>query len=802
MLPTACSQAKFGIVSGETMKKARNKEQSSPKPDRQRVRTDRGILGRTTVMMVLCGILAFIPVVGMLLNLMVFRHEEYAKKALANQTRVTSINASRGTIYDRNMNVLAASASVENVFLDPYELKRSKADIDLVANTLSGILNVDADFIREQAADTKMRYKLIASKRSTDETDQVRAFINQNGIEGIHMEPNSKRYYPYSTLASQVVGFTNASNSGAEGIESYYNRYLEGTAGKVITTKGNYETDMPFSFEKYYEATQGYNIVLTLDTTVQYYLEKNLENAMERYHVSGGAFGVVMDAKTGEILAMANLDGYDPNNYLEIKNPYANEELEKLRLTYLAEPEGSEDYEKALEAYNDALVDARLKQWRNRCISDGYEPGSSFKVITLAAAFEEGTATENSTYYCGGAENIPGRSQTLHCWRHQGHGSETAKEALMDSCNISFAHIALDLGGDAFYDYIKAFGLMEKTGVDMAGESAGYFYSKELLTDNAKYGTSYLTSTSFGQTFKITPLQLVRAIAAVVNGGYVLEPYIVSEILDEDGNVVEKNEPTVLRQAISKETSDTMRRMVEAVVAEGTGSNAQVAGYRIGGKTATAEKTDVFDENGHMVDDKIISFVGVAPMDDPQYIVLVSLDTPSADSGYRVTGGLMGAVTAREVMADILPHLGVSQDYTNVDMSRVAVSMPELTGMTRQEAEAALKEASLTCRYVGEGTQVTDQIPAGGVNVPGNSEVILYMGSEAPNDEVTVPDFRGKSVSQVNQLATDAGLYLLPAGTDKVNSLVYATTQSIEPSIKVPRGTMVKVEFTDHTEDE
>ncbi len=780
----------------------RNRKKQDSQVRQERLRTDRGILGRTAITLILCGVVAFIPVVGMLLNLMVFRHEEYAQKALNNQTRVTNITASRGSIYDRNMNVLAASASVENVFLDPYELKRSGADINLIAATLSDILDVDADYIKEQAADIKMRYKLIATKRGPEETDQVRAFIKEYDIEGIHLEPNSKRYYPYSTLASQVIGFTNASNTGAEGIEAFYNRYLEGTAGKVITTKGNYETQMPYSYEKYYEATEGNSVVLTLDTTVQYYLEKNLEAAIERYDVTGGAFGIVMDVNTGEILGMATLGNYDPNNYLEITDPIALGQLDELKKAYMLETEGTQAYDDAISRYNNATVEARLKQWRNRCISDGYEPGSSFKIITMAAAMEEGTTTTNSTYFCGGAENIPGRSQTLHCWKHAGHGSETAFEALQDSCNISFAHIALDLGGEALYDYIEAFGLMEKTGIDMAGESSGYFYAKKYLTDTNQYGTSYLTSTSFGQTFKVTPLQLMRGIAAVVNGGYVLEPYIVSEVLDGDGNVVEKTEPTVLRQAISKETSDIMCQMIESVVTEGTGSNAQVAGYRIGGKTATAEKTDQFDEDGHQVDDKIVSFVGIAPMDDPQYIVLVALDTPSSTLGINVSGGVMGALTARGVLEDILPYLGVSRDYTDVDVGRIEVTMPTLTDFTEAEAKKALEECSLTYRVVGSGDTVTDQIPAGGVSVPGNSEVILYMGESAPTEVAVVPDFRGMSVSQANAAATNAGLYLLPMGTDKTGIEVKATTQSIEAGVEVARGTMVKVEFTDHTADE
>lgn len=776
-----------------------SKHKTSRRQDR--VRADRGMLSRTGVIMVLCGIVAFLPVAGMLMNLMVFRHDEYAEKALNNQTRTTMITASRGSIYDRNMNVMAVSTSVENVFLDPKELSDNKVDLDLVASTLGQILDLDPQWIKEQAADKTMRYKMLATKQPAEITDQIRAFINENDIIGIHMEPNSKRTYPYSSLAAQVIGFTNASNVGAEGIESYYNKFLEGTAGKVITTKGNYETEMPYSYEKYYEAADGDSIVMTLDTTVQYYLEKNMEAAIEKYDVQNGAFGLVMNVNTGEILAMATLGSYDPNNYLEITNPMVQMELDDLKKAYLIQTEGTEAYDNALSAYQDAVVAARLAQWRNRVVSDGYEPGSTFKVITMAAAIEEGTTTLNDSFYCSGAEKFAGRGdQPLNCWKHGGHGSETTFQALQNSCNIAFAHIGLSLGGEKYYEYAKAFGLLETTGVDMSGEASGYFFPEATITDpNANGYEAAVIAGSFGQTFKITPLQLVRAISAVVNGGYVLQPYVVSEILDADGNVVQKAERTVIRQVISEETSQIMREMIESVVTEGTAKSAQIAGYAIGGKTGTSEKTDVYDENGQKTNDKIVSFVGIAPMDDPQYIVLVALDTPSSSSGIYISGGVMAAPTVRGVLEDILPYLGVSRDYTDVDMSGVEVDMPALTGFTEQEAKTALAEQSLTYEIVGEGDTVTGQIPAAGTKLPGNSEVILYMGEEAPVDLVVVPDFKGMTISQANQAATNAGLYILVKGASVDSGSITATGQDVAPGTEVSRGTTIRVEFVDHS---
>ena len=356
-------------------------------------------------------------------------------------------------------------------------------------------------------------------------------------------------------------------------------------------------------------------------------------------------------------------------------------------------------------------------------LSDGYEPGSTFKVLTMAAALDSGAITLETGFHCSGAEQIPGRAQLLHCWRSAGHGSQQTPQALQNSCNLAFAHIALKMGGDTFYEYVQRFGILEKTGIDLSGESKGVFFDKEIVTNTDKWGTASLTSGSFGQTFKITPLQLVRAISSVVNGGNLMEPYIVSEIIDADGNTVLRQEPTVVRRTISEETSDTMLGLLESVVTEGTAKNARVAGFSIGGKTGTSEKIDVFDENGQRVLDKIVSFVGVAPMDDPEYIVLVALDTPSRETGIYISGGVMAAPTVGAVMADILPYLGVARSDAVEEMI-----VEDLTGLTAEEAEALLKQQNLTARFSGEGDTVTGQIPAPGTKVPAGSQVLVYRG--------------------------------------------------------------------------
>jgi len=763
----------------------------------ERVRADSGHHSRILCLMAVLGLLAFIPSAVQLHKLMVTDHEYYKNLALRNQTRTTTVTADRGTIYDRNMDILACSQSVENIYLDPHELKQSKADLEKIGDTLGKILSLDPDWIVEQGKDTTKRYKQIAASVDEQTAAQIRQFINDEQISGIHIEPNSKRYYPQGTLAAQVIGFTNLSNTGAEGIEASYNSYLSGTPGKVITTKGNNEMDMPFSYENYVASIPGCDVILTLDTTVQACLEKQMQTAIERYDVQNGAFGLVMNAKTGEILAMATLGNYDPNNYLEIVDPGALAQTEKLKNDYLAYPEGTEAYREGLQAYKDAVNSARLKQWRNRVLSDGYEPGSTFKVLTMSAALDSGAIDLNTNFYCRGSEQIPGRAQLLHCWRSTGHGAEKTPQALQNSCNVAFAHIALKMGGETFYEYIKNFGVLEKTGIDLAGESKGVFFDKELVTNTDKWGTASLTSGSFGQTFKITPLQLVRAISAVVNGGNLMEPYIVSEVIDADGKTVLKQEPTAVRQVISKETSKTMCTLLESVVTEGTAKNAQVAGFSIGGKTGTSEKIDVFDENGQRVLDKIVSFVGIAPMDDPEYIVLVALDTPSRSTGIYISGGVMAAPTVGAVMADILPYLGVKQSFSEDDIAGKTVVLEDYSGLTAKEAGAMLKAAGITCKMIGDGETITDQIPAAGKTVPGGSEILLYFGDVPENRQVEVPDFTGMNRQQASDTAGKIGLYILVSGNTSLDSHVTAVTQSVSPGTVVSVGTTIKVEFVD-----
>lgn len=782
------------------------REKHEPKLSRaeQSQRANRTILRRTLVLMVLFGVVVFIPLIVTLYNLMIRDHDYYEAQAIDNQTRYTSLSASRGQIFDRNMNVLASSKTVETVFIDPNEIAQEMTKpensnlLDHIARGLSEILDVSTDFVYKQAEDKAFRYKVIRRKIPEELADEVRSFVSENEIKGVYLETDAQRYYPYSSLAAQVMGFVSTDNVGSEGLEAYYDSYLQGTAGKVVTTKGNYGSEMLYTYEKYYDASDGDSLVTTIDQTVQHYLEKNLETAIEKYDIINGAFGIVMDVNSGQILAMANLGSYDPNNYQEIYDQALAGQLEAQYQDALLLDKDSDAYQEAMSAYNQAVEAERLRQWRNRCVSDGYEPGSTFKLVTLAAALDCGAVTENSTFYCGGHETFNDREQEVSCWKAAGHGMQTTMEALGHSCNIAFGHIGVNMTRKTFVEYFKAFGFLEKTGVDLPGEASGLFWAED------KFSVANLISASFGQTFRVTPMEQVRAVAAIVNGGYLLKPYVVSQVLDSDGNVVKSNERTVLRQVISEETSATMCKMMEYVVTDGTAGSAKTPGYRVGGKTGTSEKIDTYDENGKPVEDKIVSFIGVAPIDAPKYVVLVALDTPNYVAGTSYTphnqyisGGLMAAPTVRDVFLDILPYLGVEPDYSSDDIRGVNITLPDVIGMTEDEAAALLSGKSITYRTVGQGSTVSDQLPSPGAEVPGNSEIILYFGNAVKTTEqVEVPDFVGYGIADVDYLATNAGLYIQAKGTDHRDEYVTVAYQDIEPGTMVDRGTTITVEFT------
>ena len=755
---------------------------------------DRVILRRIFVLMAVFGILVFLPLLGKLAVLQIFSYDELSRMAVDNQTRTSSVTPARGTVYDRNMNVLAVSYDVENVCIDPNELSLSGQDLSAIAAALSELLSVDRQRIEKLMEDTSYRYQIVKRKVEIEEATAVRTYIAENGITGVYLEPDTKRSYPCGALAAQVLGFVGSDNTGLDGIEAACDQTLTGQSGSIVTAKGNYGAEMDYHYEDYLDPVSGNDVVLTIDQTVQQILEKHMKEAVAQYDVQNGAFGLVMDVNTGEILAMATLGSYDPNNYAEIYDTELAQALETQYQTAMG-AEGAQR-QQLLDEYNTAVANARLSQWRNRVISDGYEPGSTFKTITLAAALEEGAVHLTDSFFCSGTTTIKGRTKALHCWRTIGHGQQDTAQALQNSCNVAFANIGIRLTGEKLYEYVHKFGLTERTGIELGGEASGIFFDEATLANPDSYAS--LTSAAFGQTFKVTPIQLVRAIAAVVNGGYLLEPHVVKAVYAPDGTLVEETERTVLRQVISEETSDTMCGLLESVVSQGTAKNAQIAGYRIGGKTGTSEKIDVFDEAGNPVEDKIVSFVGIAPMEDPQYIVLVALDTPSRETGYYISGGQMGAPTVRDVLGDLLPYMGLAPEYDEED-SQADVSVPELTGLTKGEAADILKENNLTFRSVGEGELVTSQVPGPQGVIPGGSEIVLYFGEDPEAGQVTVPDVLGKDAETANRLISGAGLYMKIIGAGNGEGTILAVGQSPEAGASAERGTVVEVEFSDLT---
>ena len=804
-------------------------------------RANQVVRSRTVLVMVLLGVCTFLLLFWKLYDLQINRHEELQGRAVNQQTLSAVVTASRGTIYDRNGYIMAASATAETVLLSPRDVAayvksqeksieeaREKAaekgqtytapqvrDQVYIARGLSRILGVDQEKIEKWMADTDDAYVIVKKKVEQAETDQVRrfmngeidqegnelTFVNEDGrtvlkenpkksptkLQGIWLQPDSKRYYPYSSLAANVLGFVNADNQGGVGLEAKYNDVLEGTAGMTVSAKNAAGTEMLYQFEQYYDAEDGHDLVLTLDVEVQSYLEKGIESMLEKFDAANGATGIVMDVNTGAIVGMASYPNYDSNQYGMILDTTLQEALDKS----LAEIEKNRSSYESEEAYQEAVSAARSNAvntaWRNKCIDSTYEPGSTFKPITLAAALEEGLVNKNSTFNCTGSVKVG--KWTIHCSKKAGHGLQSLEVAVGNSCNPAFINIGQRLGGEKFYEYMQAFGLTEPTGVDMIGETKGIVSKTSLMNDAAS-----LASYSFGQTFNVTPLELIRAQAACINGGYLYTPYVVEQELDGEGNVVYQHEATPVRQVISEETSATVRECLEYVVASGTGRNGQVAGYRIGGKTGTADKTATRNTTKEVV----VSFMCFAPADDPQYIMLITMDTPSRNTGVYVSGGNMVAPTASSIMADILPVLGVEPDYTAEDLAGMDAAVPNVVGKTAADAKSILESAGFSCRTVGDGETVTDQTPAGGAIVPNNATVVLYLGVEKNNTPRVMPNVVGRTASEANKVLADAGLIMKVSGATTASAgNVRAISQSVAEGTELEAGTVVTIQFGD-----
>ena len=732
-------------------------------------RANRIIQTRSFVLMILMGVVMFVLLFFRLFDLQITRHEELQGKAVNQQTRRTVVTANRGTIYDAGGNILAISSSAETIILSPLEIDNAVNDTEdpvswtkeSLAAGLAEILGKDASAIRKRMDNVKSQYEVIQLRADEDTAAKVRSYVDENKIAGVHLVADTKRYYPYGSLAAQVIGFVGDENTGLYGLEAYYEKELEGQSGLVISSKDQAENDMLYTYEQYFAAKNGSDLTLTLDTTIQYYLEKGIESMVDKFSAANGASGIVMDAKTGGILAMASYPNYDLNDFLTVSDQTLQERIERGEST---------------------VADMQLLQWRNKALNDTYEPGSTFKILTLSAALEEGVVDKTTTVNCGGSVNISG--YTIHCSNKNGHGLQTLVQSVGNSCNPAFINYGLRIGSEKFYEYMRSFGLMNTTGIDLGGEAVGVFAADSSFTqlDLACY--------AFGQNFTVTPLALIAAQAACVNGGYLHTPYLVERIADSDGNVTYRHDDTPVRQVISEQTSATVRECLEYVVASGTGKNGQVAGYRIGGKTGTADKGQTGDV--------VVSFLCFAPADDPQVIMLITMDTPSRATGTYVSGGNMVAPTASTVMAEILPYLGVEPSYSAEELLGMDTTVPNVIGMSVEEAKAKLKDRALSYKIVGDGETITDQTPAGGAIIPGKSSVILYVGEEKSTDKCVVPHLIGKTPSEANTTATAAGLLIRFSGTTgSESSSVRVLSQSIDEGTEVEAGTVITVQLGD-----
>ena len=774
---------------------------------------------RTLALLLVFGVAAFLALFAKIYDLTITRHDELQDGASAQQMSSNVITPSRGAIYDRNGVPLAISASADTIFLDPNAIEKYAGELDkaraqkmtdglkegeklpmsgqeykdMLAVRLAEILELDEQEIRDKMAKTTYRYMILKKRVDKPVSDQVREFITTNdtgkSLQGVHLETDSKRYYPHSSLASHVIGFLDPDNHGAYGLEALYDQELEGTSGLSVTAKDGHGSEIMFQYEQFYDAEDGHSIQTTIDSNIQSYLERGIADMISEFGAKNGAAGIVLDPKTCAVLAIASSPGYDLNNRSAI---YDEKLLEQLNKTDEENPpqEGDEHS----EAYWTLLKSLQERQWRNKAVNDTYEPGSTFKTLTLAMAIEEGVANRNSSYYCSGSVVID--KQTIRCSNKNGHGSQTLVEAVGHSCNPAFISMGLGIRSAKFYDYMDQFGLFAPTGVDLQGEGSGIHHDRKTFASADIYVATY----SFGQTFTVTPIQLIAAQAACINGGYLYQPYVVDKILDKDGNVVKQHDSTPIRQVVSEETSSLVREALEYVVSNGGGSNGQVAGYRIGGKTGTADKTGTKTPDNPL-GDVVVSFMCFAPADDPQVIMLLTMDTPARQNvtGIFVSGGNYVAPTASKIMADILPYMGISPQYDESTQTSAESTVPYMVGLTKAGALEKLTDYGFSAyRTVGDGESVTDQTPAGGAIVPTGAEIILYMGTEKSDEMCTVPNVVGLSADECNRALVNAGLILKATGSTGRGAK--AISQSQPAGAEVESGTVVTVQMGQMTQ--
>lgn len=697
--------------------------------------------------------------------LTIVRGEELSEKAETQQLKDTEITAMRGTIYDSNGNVLSQSASVWNVFIDPLNIKDKQRD--LIVDEFANLFGYDADEKKEFYDRTthQNHYELVEKKVENNIKEKLSKFVSKNELGGcIGTEQTTKRYYPYGTLASSVIGFTGADDQGLSGIEAYYDEQLTGTNGRIITAKDAKSNNIANDYETSIAATDGDSIVLTINQTIQYYLEKGLRETMNEYQAKG-AYGVVMNCNTGAVLAMSSLPDYDCNE------PY--------KLTY------SKD-KKAIKKLSDKTAKQEAEsaavqnQWRNFTVSDTYVPGSVFKTFVASAALEENVVNLNTTYNCTGSIQVD--KYKMKCHYHPGHGTQTLTQGLENSCNPFFITIGQKLGVHNYFKYFDAFGFTQKTNIDLPGEASPQYYKED------QYGIVELSSASFGQTNSLTPIQVCTGLCAIANGGKLLQPYLVSSIADANGKTVKKTQTKEIRQVISADTSEKVRKMMKSVVDNGTGKNGYVAGYSVGGKTGTSTKLGE-SKNGEG-DKYIVSFGAIAPSDDPEIAMLIIVDEPNQDLG----GGALCAPIAAQVTQEAMNVLGIEPKYNDSEMKDLSKQTPNVVGKSLDEAKKTLEENNLNYVVVGDDSTVTRQCPSGADTIPNGGTVYLYT-DDSEKQTVNVPNFNGLTVNEAKDLASSSNLNIQIAGNSMSSGTVVAYRQSEETQAKVEKGTVVTVTF-------
>ena len=809
------------------------REDRDSRIDRNR-QSKRLVFRRSLFLMLVCGVGLFIPLVIQLWTISIRDHDFYQQRATDQQLMDVSVSAHRGDILDANGDVLAMSATVYNLILAPKDLMNSvdRSDYtdeegnedeeawsaavqELRDEIIDGLMAIRPDLDRadleRRMAKENSQYEVLLTELEEEEAQAIRTFIEENKTGYyLYLTPSTKRYYPFGELASQVLGFVN-SEGGAYGLEAKYEEILKGIPGRVVTGRTAENDELYNSYSNYVDAVNGYNLTLTIDSTIQSYAEQILEKGIAAYDVQDGGVCIVANPKTMEILAMASSPEFDPNNYSAIMDSLLQGEAssnvqgiyEQLKAENDQKPaeEQLTDAELQQQAQSQANAAVRETQWRNKGLSEPYEPGSTFKALVLAAALEEGVVSESDTFYCPGYYEVNG--VRIYCSERTGkHGNQTLAEAVQNSCNPAFMMIGQRLGAEKFYDYFEAFGMKEKTGIDLPGELTGLVWDRDYITSLEGYLS--LATASFGQRFTVTPIQMITAFSAVINGGNLYQPYVVQSISDASGAVIQNTEPTLIRQVVSEETSRRCRAILETVVSEGTGGNAYQAGYRIGGKTGSSETIPKEDDR------TIVSFMGFAPADDPEIIVLLAYDKPQPASpgsnwsttGVYISGGNMAAPMAGEVIAQILDYLDVEKQYTAEESAAVDVTTPQVTGYTVADAETRLSNKGLSYRTIGEGDVVTSQVPAANSAVPGGSTVILYLGGAAPEETGTVPNVVGQSYEAAKNALEAAGFFMRATGTSTFyTNSSRAQSQSVAGGETAAIGTVIDVQFSTVVED-